>query len=91
MNLPIGNYSITATHAGFQTLSIPSIQVQANRTATVKPYLKIGEVGQTVTVEEAPLINAVDTTNGYVMDKPKIDEFRCPPVRSQVWRCFHPA
>ncbi len=78
VNLPIGNYSITATHAGFQTLSIPSIQVQANRTATVNGTLKIGEIGQTVTVEEAPLINAVDTTNGYVMDKQEIDEVPLP-------------
>ena len=51
VNLPIGNYTITFTHTGFQTLNIPSIQVQANRTATVNATLKIGEVGQTITVE----------------------------------------
>ena len=51
VNLPIGNYTITFTHAGFLTLNIPSIQVQANRTATVNAALKIGEVAQTVTVD----------------------------------------
>ena len=29
LNLPIGSYTITITHAGFQTLSIPMIQVPA--------------------------------------------------------------
>ncbi len=55
VDLPIGNYTITFTHTGFQTLNIPSIQVQANRTVTVNGTLKIGEVGQTITVEETPL------------------------------------
>ena len=43
--------------------------MQADRTATVNATLKVGEVGTTVTVEETPLMNAVDTTNGYVLDK----------------------
>src|SRR5690349_2102027 len=55
VNLPIGNYTITVTRTGFQKLNIPSIQVQANRTATVDATLKVGEVGQTITVEETPL------------------------------------
>jgi carboxypeptidase family protein len=78
VNLPIGSYTVAVTHTGFQTLNIPSIQVQADRTATVNGTLKIGEVGQTITVEEAPLINAVDTTNGYVMDKSEIDDVPLP-------------
>ena len=78
VNLPIGNYTITVAHTGFQTLNIPSIQAQANRTVTVNGTLKIGEVGQTVTVEETPLVNAVDVTNGYVMDKQEIDAVPLP-------------
>jgi Carboxypeptidase regulatory-like domain len=78
VDLPIGSYTITFTHEGFQTLNIPSIQVQADRTATVNATLKLGAVSQTVTVEEAPLINAVDTTNGYVMDKAEIDAVPLP-------------
>ena len=35
-------------------------------------------MGQTITVEETPLINAVDTTNGYVMDKAEIDAVPLP-------------
>jgi Carboxypeptidase regulatory-like domain len=78
VNLPIGVYTVTFGHTGFQTLDIPSIQVQADRTVTVNATLKIGEVGQTVTVRETPLVNAVDTTNGYVMDKAEIDTVPLP-------------
>jgi len=78
VNLPIGSYTISYTHTGFQTLNIPSIQVQANRTATVNATLKIGEVGQTITVEETPLVNAVDTTNGYVLDKAQLEAIPLP-------------
>jgi len=78
VNLPIGNYTITITRAGFQTLNFPSIQVQANRTATVNATLKIGQVGESITVEETPLLNNVDTTNGYVMDKLEIDAVPLP-------------
>jgi hypothetical protein len=53
--------------------------VQANRTATVNASLKVGQVSTTVTVEDkAPLMNAVDTTNGYVLEKSQIDSIPLP-------------
>ena len=52
--------------------------VQANRTATVNAELKVGNVSESITVEETPLLNAVDTTNGYVMDKLQIDAVPLP-------------
>jgi hypothetical protein len=78
VNLPIGNYTLTVEHAGFETQKIPSILVQANRTATVNAEMKIGQVSQTVTVEETPLLNAVDTTNGYVLDKSQVESIPLP-------------
>jgi Carboxypeptidase regulatory-like domain len=78
VNLPIGNYTLTFEHAGFETQKVPSILVQANRTATVNAQLKIGQVTQTVTVQETPLLNAVDTTNGYVLDKSQVDAIPLP-------------
>jgi Carboxypeptidase regulatory-like domain/TonB dependent receptor len=78
VNLPIGTYTMTFTHDGFQTLKIPSITVQADRTATVNTSLKVGQVGTTITVEESPLINAVDTTNGYVLEKDTIESVPLP-------------
>src|ERR1700730_10873447 len=73
VNLPIGPYTLTFTHAGFQSQTVPSILVQANRTASVNSELKVGNVSESITVEETPLLNMVDTTNGYVMDKLEID------------------
>jgi len=72
VNLPIGTYTLTFTHGGFETQKIPSITVQADRTATLNVALKVGQVGTTVTVEADPLLNAVDTTNGYILEKDQI-------------------
>ena len=52
VDLPIGTYTLTFTHNGFLTDTVPSIPVQANRTATVNVALKVGQVSTTVTVED---------------------------------------
>ncbi len=79
VDLPIGTYTLTFTHNGFLTATVPSILVQANRTATVNVSLRIGQVSTSVTVEEkAPLMNAVDTTNGYVLEKSQIQSIPLP-------------
>jgi hypothetical protein len=78
VNLPIGTYTITITHDGFQTEKVPSILVQADRTATVNMSLKVGQVGTTIEVQAAPIMNAVDTTNGYILEKDQIDSVPLP-------------
>src|SRR5271166_2425387 len=78
VNLPIGTYTLNFTHEGFQSERIPSITVQADRTATVNATLKVGQVGSVVTVEATPLMNAVDTTNGYILEKDQIDAVPLP-------------
>jgi Carboxypeptidase regulatory-like domain len=78
VNLPIGTYSLTFTHDGFQTLRIPSIPVQADRTATVNASLKVGQVGTTVTVEASPLMNSEDPTNGYILERNEIQSIPLP-------------
>jgi hypothetical protein len=77
-NLPIGHYTLTVTHDGFQTNVFPHIEVQADRTATVNTTLAIGAVSSSVTVNATPLMNAVDTTNGYVLDKGQIASIPLP-------------
>ncbi|HTD54275.1 MAG TPA: TonB-dependent receptor [Silvibacterium sp.] len=77
-NLPIGNYTLTFAHPGFETQKVPSILVQANRTATINAQLQVGQTTESVTVEASPLMNAVDTTNGYVLDKEQIDTIPLP-------------
>ena len=78
VNLPIGTYLIRIVNQGYETQKNPGILVQADRTATVNAALKIGQVSQSVTVEATPLLNTVDTTNGYVLDKAQIDEVPLP-------------
>lgn len=78
VNLPIGTYTLTFAHDGFETQKIPSITVQANRTATVNTALAVGKVGTVVEVQADPLMNAVDTTNGYVLEQNQIESVPLP-------------
>jgi len=78
VNLPIGTYTVTVAHEGFQTEKLPSILVQADRTATLNVSLKVGQVGTTIEVEAAPAMNAVDTTNGYVLEQEQIQAVPLP-------------
>src|SRR6202008_2365727 len=77
-NLPVGHYTLTTTHEGFQTQVMPAIAVESGRTATVNVTLAVGAVSTTVTVTTVPLMNAVDTTNGYVLDKSEIEQVPLP-------------
>ena len=61
VNLPIGHYTLTFTHDGFQAQSFPGIAVQADRTATVNATLAVGAVSETVTVNAS----AADECCGY--------------------------
>ena len=78
VNLPIGTYTLTFSHEGFEKQNVPSILVQANRTVTLNATLKIGSITTSVTVTETPLMNAEDTTNGYVLEKAQIDAIPLP-------------
>jgi Carboxypeptidase regulatory-like domain len=78
VNLPIGSYTVTFAHDGFQTENIPSIAVQADRTMTVNSSMRVGGVESTITVNETPLVNSFDTTNGYVLDKEQFETVPLP-------------
>ncbi len=78
VNLPIGTYTLTYSADGFDVQKTQHIAVQADRTATVNASLKVGATTTTIEVEAAPLMNAVDTTNGYVMDTQQIDAAPLP-------------
>ena len=78
VNLPIGTYTLTFTADGFEVQSTPHISVQADRTASVNASLKVGSKADTITVDATPLMNAVDTTNGYVLDKTQIESVPLP-------------
>ncbi len=78
VDLPIGTYTVTFTLNGFTTERVPGIVVQADRTITLPGKLAVGSVADSVTVESTPLLNATDTTNGYVLDKTQIQEIPLP-------------
>jgi hypothetical protein len=73
-DLPIGTYEVTFSKAGFQTAVFPQILVQGNRTATVNAQIKPGATTESVTVNATPLLNATDTTTGYILDDRQIAE-----------------
>jgi hypothetical protein len=78
VNLPIGNYTVTYTADGYEVQKTPHITVQADRTATLNASLNVGQANTTVEVQAAPLMNAVDTTNGYVMETSQIQAAPLP-------------
>jgi hypothetical protein len=77
-DLPIGAYDLTFTHDGFNTQKVPGIVVQENRTVTLPAQLAVGATTESVTVDANPLLNATDTTNGYVLDKQQIESIPLP-------------
>ena len=40
--------------------------------------MKVGQVGTTIEVQAAPVMNAVDTTNGYVLEQDQIQAVPLP-------------
>jgi carboxypeptidase family protein/TonB-dependent receptor-like protein len=72
--LPAGTYRLTITKEGFKTETHTEILVNGNRTTTVDTALAVGSVTATVEVTAVPLMNQVDTTNGYVIDTQTIQE-----------------
>ena len=78
VDLPIGTYTLTFTLANFSTERIPGIVVQADRTVTLPARLAVGATSDSVTVEASPLLNATDTTNGYVLDRAQIENIPLP-------------
>jgi hypothetical protein len=76
--LPIGTYTLSFTRDGFQTQRMQAVPVQSDRTGTVNAQLTVGAVNTIVSVDAVPLMNAVDTTNGYVLDKAQIQSIPLP-------------
>jgi hypothetical protein len=73
-NLPIGTYELSFTKQGFETETHTQVLVNSDRTTTVDSVLRVGAVSSNVEVSATPLMNQVDTTNGYVVDQLTIEE-----------------
>lgn len=73
-NLPAGTYKVTFKKEGFDTETHTEVPVNGDRTTTVDPNLKIGQVSTAVEVTSVPLMNQVDTTVGYVVDQLTLEQ-----------------
>lgn len=73
-DLPIGTYMLTFNHAGFKKEVHNHVLVQANRTTSVLVNLQPGGGDTTIEVTATPLLNRVDTTNGYIMSSEQVEE-----------------
>jgi hypothetical protein len=71
-NLPIGIYTVKATHDGFDTTNLTGTEVQEARATTLNIKLKVGQISTSVDVTANPLLNATDATNGYTLDAQQI-------------------
>ena len=58
--LPVGTYSLSASHTGFATQSFPNVELTVNRTTTIDVQLEVGPVQERVSVTSEAL--AIDPT-----------------------------
>lgn len=73
-NLPIGTYQLTVIKDGFEKANYPTIRVQEGHTTTLQVKLKVGQTSESVVVSGSPLLNSVDTTNGYILDNAQVQQ-----------------
>ena len=71
-NLPIGSYTVKATHEGFESAEAKGITVQEASATTLNLTLNVGQVSESVEVTANPMLNATDATNGYTLDSSQI-------------------
>jgi hypothetical protein len=72
-NLPVGTYSVTVAHEGFETTTLDGIGVQEAHSSTLTASLKLGQASESIEVTANPLLNASDATNGYTLDSSQIE------------------
>ncbi|MSO20878.1 MAG: hypothetical protein EXQ56_10540 [Acidobacteria bacterium] len=79
--LGLGNYEITATNAGFQSVVRSGVELTVGRQAVVDFALQVGAVSEQVTVTgEAPLL---ETTNSTVADLVTEQQMRELPLNGR--------
>ena len=72
-NLPVGNYEVSVSMSGFQTLVRSGIELTVGRNAVVDVTMQVGEVTQVVNVTgEAPLVETSTATVSSLVDEKKV-------------------
>lgn len=69
-NLQVGHYSITVIRPGFKAAVLPNVELQVAQQAKIDTVLQLGEVTELieVTADASPLLNAVTSSVGQVID-----------------------
>jgi outer membrane receptor protein involved in Fe transport len=71
--MPLGDYVISVSAAGFQNETLSGINLQVDQTASLHIALKVGSVSQTVEVTgAAPLVDQVTSSLGQVIDNKEV-------------------
>jgi hypothetical protein len=85
-NLPVGSYSITVEHEGFQQLKQTGLMLNVATTVTLNLTLAVGAVSQKVVVtSEAPIIDKADASTGTVLDNQEVGEL---PINGRDYARF---
>jgi Carboxypeptidase regulatory-like domain/TonB dependent receptor len=85
-NLPVGTYSITVAHEGFQQLKQTGVMLNVATTVTLNLTLTVGSVKQEVVVtSEAPIIDKADASTGTVLDNQEVAEL---PINGRDYARF---
>jgi len=85
-NLPVGTYSITVEHEGFQQLKQTGVMLNVATTVMLNATLTIGSVKQELVVtSEAPIIDKADASTGTVLDNQEVGEL---PINGRDYARF---
>jgi Carboxypeptidase regulatory-like domain len=84
VSLPPGNYMVTASHSGFESVAQDNVLVTVDQASTVNIGLRVGSVTETITVSTAPtLVDTSNSTVGQLIDAAAID--RVPLLTRNVF------
>jgi hypothetical protein len=83
VSLPPGNYTVTFSLTGFNTLKREGIELTGNFTATVNGELRVGALEETITVTgEAPVVDVQNTARQRIVDREIIENI---PAGRNIW------
>jgi hypothetical protein len=85
-DLPVGTYSITVEHNGFQQLKQNGVGLNVATTVTLNLTLTVGAVNEEVLVtSDAPIIDKADASTGTVLDNQQVGEL---PINGRDYARF---
>src|SRR5256714_5757211 len=87
VNLPPGNYEVTAKASNYKTAIIPSVKLTIGQTINQDIPLELGELSATVTVTSvaASLVETTNTTISSVVDQQRIENL---PINERNYLSF---